>query len=339
MKLGKVLSIFLAAILILSVLPTAFAENEAKTIEVPQIGMTLRIPDAFQNTQGLLSPGGGYEIDDGIFYTEFVYYALSEEEYLDLANRFENDEFTDEDIERLGACVCYPLFLIGIDNSRDFSAINEFFDGEFNPEYAKEVYSENGFSYYCYVDEAQNDAFIGSQEEPYASEYKAVTEAIDELISKSDFYEPVSLYADIIGKTISFETTDTEGNPVTSKDLFGSNKVTMINIWASWCGPCVRELPELQAISERLQEKGCGLIGLLYDGNDLEALETGKQIMADNGVTYPVILPPENVDSLFPMEAYPTTYFVDSEGKILSEPIVGAYVDKYEAAVDALLAE
>ena len=151
MKLRKVLSIFLAAILILSVLPTAFAENESNTIEVPQIGLTLRIPDAFQNTQGLLSPGGGYEIDDGIYYTEFVYYALTEEEYLDLANRFENDEFTDEDYEQLGACVCYPLLLIGIDGSRDFSAINELFDGQFNPEYAKEVYSENGFSYYCYL--------------------------------------------------------------------------------------------------------------------------------------------------------------------------------------------
>ena len=320
MKLKKAISIFLATILLLSVFSTAFAEDDSKTIEVPQIGLTLRIPGVFQNTQGLLSPGGGYEIDDGIYYTEFVYYALSEEEYLDLANKFENDEVTDEDYEKLGACVCYPLLLIGIDDSR-------------------EVYSENGFSYYCYVDEAQNDAFINSQAEPFASEYRSVTEAIDELISKSDFYKPLSLYENIIGKTISFETTDTEGKTVTSKDLFSSSKITMVNIWASWCGPCIRELPELQAISERLQEKRCGLIGLLYDGEDLEALEAGKQLMADNGVTYPVILPPGNIDSLFPLEAFPTTYFVDSGGKILGEPIIGAYVDQYEATVEELLAE
>ena len=339
MKLKKAISIFLATMLMLSLFPTAFGEDDSKTIEVPQIGLTLRIPGVFQNTQGLLSPGGGYEIDDGIYYTEFVYYALSEEEYLDLANKFENDEVTDEDYEKLGACVCYPLLLIGIDDSRDFSAINELFDNQFNPEYAKEVYSENGFSYYCYVDEAQNDAFINSQAEPFANEYRSVTEAIDELISKSDFYKPVSLYENIIGKTISFETTDTEGKTVTSKDLFSSSKITMVNIWASWCGPCIRELPELQAISERLQEKGCGLIGLLYDGDDLEALEAGKQLMADNGVTYPVILPPGNIDSLFPLEAFPTTYFVDSGGKILGEPIIGAYVDQYEATVEELLAE
>ena len=245
---------------------------------------------------------------------------------------------TDEDYEKLGTAVNYPLLLIGIDNSRDFSAINNLFDDQLNPENAKEVYHENGFSYYCYVDSAQNEDFINAQAEPFASEYKAITEAIEELISNSDFYEPVSLYAGIIGKAVSFETTDTDGNSVTSEDLFSSNKITMINIWASWCGPCIRELPELQAISERLKEKNCGVIGLLYDGDGEEALETAKKLMTDNGVSYPVILPPENVDSLFPLEAFPTTYFVDSEGKIVSEPIVGAYVDQYETTVDALLA-
>ena len=339
MKHRTVLSIFLAITLLLSVFPAAFAENNAENeIEIPQIGLTLRLPEAFINTEGLLSPGGGYEVADGIYYTEFVYYALSEEEYLNLANKFEKDEVTDEDYEKLGTAVNYPLLLIGIDNSRDFSAINKLFDDQLNPENAKEVYHENGFSYYCYVDSAQNEDFINAQAEPFASEYKAITEAIEELISNSDFYEPVSLYAGIIGKAVSFETTDTDGNSVTSEDLFSSNKITMINIWASWCGPCIRELPELQAISERLKEKNCGVIGLLYDGDEAEALETAKKLMTDNGVSYPVILPPENVDSLFPLEAFPTTYFVDSEGKIVSEPIVGAYVDQYETTVDTLLA-
>ena len=339
MKHRTVLSIFLAITLLLSVFPAAFAESNAENeIEIPQIGLTLRLPEAFINTEGLLSPGGGYEVSDGIYYTEFVYYALSEEEYLNLANKFEKDEVTDEDYEKLGTAVNYPLLLIGIDNSRDFSAINKLFDDQLNPENAKEVYHENGFSYYCYVDSAQNEDFINAQAEPFASEYKAITEAIEELISNSDFYEPVSLYAGIIGKAVSFETTDTDGNSVTSEDLFSSNKITMINIWASWCGPCIRELPELQAISERLKEKNCGVIGLLYDGDGAEALETAKKLMTDNGVSYPVILPPENVDSLFPLEAFPTTYFVDSEGKIVSEPIVGAYVDQYETTVDALLA-
>ena len=339
MKHKTILSIFLAIILLFSVLPAAFADNNAENeIEIPQIGLTLRLPEAFTNTEGLLSPSGGYEVADGIFYTEFVYYALSEDEYLDLANKFEKDEVTDEDYEKLGTAVNYPLLLIGIDNSRDFSAFNKLFDDQLNPENAKEVYQENGFSYYCYVDSAQNEDFINAQKEPFASEYRAITDAIEELISNSDFYAPVSLYAGIIGKAVSFETTDTEGNSITSEDLFSSNKITMVNIWASWCGPCIRELPELQAISERLKEKNCGVIGLLYDGDGAEALETAKKLMTDNGVSYPVILPPENIDSLFPLEAFPTTYFVDSEGKIVSEPIVGAYVDQYEATVDALLA-
>lgn len=339
MKYRNFLSILLVIILLLSSLSAAFAENNTENeIEIPQIGLTLYLPEAFRNTEGLLSPAGGYEVADGIFYTEFVYYALSEQEYLDLASKFEKDEVTDEDYEKLGSSVSYPLILIGIDKSRDFSDINTLFDDQLNPEYAQEVYQENGFSYYCYVDQAQNEAFINMQAEPYAGEYKAITDAIEELISNSAFYAPVSLYSDVIGKALSFETTDTEGNSIASNDLFSSNKITMVNIWASWCGPCIRELPELQAISERLKERGCSVIGLLYDGDDAAALETAKKLMTDNGVSYLVILPPENVDSLFPLEAFPTTYFVDSDGKIISEPIVGAYVDQYEATVDALLA-
>ena len=93
MKHRTILTISLAIILLFSVLPAAFAENNAENeIEIPQIGLTLRLPEAFTNTEGLLSPGGGYEVADGIYYTEFVYYALSEEEYLNLANKFEKDE-------------------------------------------------------------------------------------------------------------------------------------------------------------------------------------------------------------------------------------------------------
>ena len=59
--------------------------------------------------------------------------------------------------------------------------------------------------------------------------------------------------------------------------------------------------------------------------------------MNDSGVTYPVILAPDNFEDLFPIEAWPTTYFVGRDGTILAAPITGAYVDRYEAALSDLL--
>ena len=66
---------------------------------------------------------------------------------------------------------------------------------------------------------------------------------------------------------ISFETVDLEGNPVTSKELFADHKITMVNIWATWCTHCVRELPELERMSKEWAEQDCQIIGICDDAN------------------------------------------------------------------------
>ena len=181
------------------------------------------------------------------------------------------------------------------------------------------------------------EQYAATLDTPFSEDFAAILSAVDELTEKAEFYKPVSPYDSLIGNKVSFTTTDTDGNPVTSEELFAGNKVTVVNIWASWCGPCIRELPELEEISARLAGQNCGVVGLLYDGDDAAALADAKQTMKDAGVTYPVILPPEKVDVLFPLEAFPTTYFVDSEGCILTEPVIGALVNQYESTVNDLL--
>ena len=336
MKMKRAFSLFLAAVLVLSILPFAFAEDADNEIPVPQAGLTLRLPEAFHVSNGVFYPVGGMEIDDGIYYVEYDYYAMAWDE---LNALYEKEDFTEEDFAKLSAAFNAPFMLLGIDGSRDFSAINELFDDQLAEEYARVVYQEDDLTYYLYEDSELNEAFAAALEEPYAAEYAGIIAAIDEFVANSDFYRPVSMYDSVIGETLSFTTTDTEGNSVTSGDLFGAHRITMVNIWASWCGPCIRELPELEAINSRLAELDCAVVGLLYDGDDPDALKTAKGIMEENGVTYTVILPPENVDSLFPLEAYPTSYFVSSDGRILGEPVVGAYTDRYEEVIQELLAE
>jgi len=136
---------------------------------------------------------------------------------------------------------------------------------------------------------------------------------------------------------IDFTTTDLDGNPVDIKEVFTSNEYTMINIWASWCGPCVNEIPELEEISKDFEEKGCAVVGILLDGDDPYGLSDGKDILRDAGVTYLNLTPPRTLDDIFPTEAVPTSFFIDRSGKIVGEPIVGAWPEGYVQTLDELL--
>ena len=138
-------------------------------------------------------------------------------------------------------------------------------------------------------------------------------------------------------RALSFETTDLAGNAVSSADLFAAHDYTLVNIWASWCGPCVGELPELQKIAAEYAEKNCAVVGILIDSTDPGGVESAQELLSQAGADYPVLCVPENFDSQMSVQAVPTSVIVDSEGKIVSEEIVGADPDGYRAAFDALL--
>ena len=141
----------------------------------------------------------------------------------------------------------------------------------------------------------------------------------------------------MIGKPLAFTTTDIDGNPITSEELFGRHEITMLNLWTSTCHFCIEELPDLEEINGRLAGKDCAIVGLLYDGFDPDAVAAAKEIMESAGVTYTMILPPENADDLFIVDGFPTSFFVNREGVVVGEPVVGKMVDIYEPAIDSLL--
>ena len=143
--------------------------------------------------------------------------------------------------------------------------------------------------------------------------------------------------AKVQAPVFDFETVDVNGAPVKTLDIFKENEITMVNIWASWCGPCVGEIPELEEMNGRLKEKNCAIIGVLTDGDDPQGLKDGLAIMQENGVTYTNIVYTQEMDDLLHVQAVPTTIFVDREGKILGKPILGAAVNQYEPVIDAFL--
>ena len=155
----------------------------------------------------------------------------------------------------------------------------------------------------------------------------------EEIASGYAFTVPFNEYSFMDGKIIRLLVTDLDGNPVSSEEIFAGNRVTMINIWATWCGPCVGELAELQEIHTRFREKDCGIVGLLIDTD----VEEARRLISENGITYPVYLAPEKLFNYIPFEAVPTSLFVDRNGAFLGTKLVGANPELYESALEPLL--
>jgi thiol-disulfide isomerase/thioredoxin len=126
---------------------------------------------------------------------------------------------------------------------------------------------------------------------------------------------------DAVGMDISgFSTTDFDGNPVTG-EIFSQNTLTVVNFWATWCGPCRNELPEFDAASREYEGKVQFLIMDLADGVS-ESMETAVAFVEKNGYSFPVCFD----TSLEGMKAYgisaiPVTVFIDADGNIASQSI------------------
>lgn len=177
--------------------------------------------------------------------------------------------------------------------------------------------------------------------ETSAAQSQASTEAAE--ASETSQAAANSSEASAAYQGISFETTDLDGNAVTAEELFSQHKLTMINLWGTYCGPCIGEMPDLEILSQRLAEKDCAIVGVVVDVAGLEdtaRLETAREIIADTGVTYLNLFPWYTLMEDFPAQFIPTSYFVNSEGQIVGEAAIGARgADDYEALIDELLGD
>ena len=123
---------------------------------------------------------------------------------------------------------------------------------------------------------------------------------------------------------------DLDGNEVRLGDYIEGNKVTVLNFWGTFCGPCVMEMPFLQEISETYKDQGLGVVGLTDDAVDEDGniqddvIEDAHSIIEDNGVEYPILIATPEVLEFCSLSCNPTTFIVDSEGKMLVDPIFGA---------------
>ena len=136
-------------------------------------------------------------------------------------------------------------------------------------------------------------------------------------------------------KVPSFSWKDGTGKVVDFDSFHG--KVTLINFWATWCGPCKRELPDLVSLSREMASRGVKIIGVSTDRGP-NAIDMVRSFVQENGIPYQVVVSNDDMEDAFGNpRAIPTTFLVDTEGKIV-QTIVGMRAkDFFAQAIIALL--
>lgn len=292
--------------------------------------------------------------DPFVAYLTLDYYAIDKEILNELIDHF--DSYSEEmqgDIRQLTTGIRKDLADVVVTDIQDQDAlirmifgelpegvsIQEF--GEFEP-YRYYVVSKPGFDepedYESFTEYDMSPDEVREAYEMLRGDTETVRAAFIGQLQTAELFAPVDPEAGLPGQILSFETTDIDGNVVTSEDLFKDNQITMVNIWGTWCHNCVGEMAELVEMHTRLREKGCGIVGVEWEREPIDTMtDEIRAFLEEQGINYPNVIIPEDNEIFDQVSGFPTTFFVDSEGRILTYPISGARVDQYEVTVDQLL--
>ena len=124
-------------------------------------------------------------------------------------------------------------------------------------------------------------------------------------------------------KFTDFTLPSPEGNPVKLSDIIAKNKYTLIDFWASWCGPCRREMPNVVAAYKEYNKKGFGIVGVSLDSD----AEAWKKAIKDMGMTWDHMSDVKGWGcegaALYGVNSIPATVLVAQDGTIVARNLRG----------------
>ena len=133
---------------------------------------------------------------------------------------------------------------------------------------------------------------------------------------------------DLSAYVVPFDTTDVSGNRITA-EILGQYDLTVINVWATTCGYCVMEIPELEKFYQQKPEN-VNFMAICMDGGYYPKVVA--QMEEQYGITYSNLIPDMVLWNglLADILGTPTTLFLDSKGNLVGDPIIGAPRDLLE---------
>lgn len=139
-----------------------------------------------------------------------------------------------------------------------------------------------------------------------------------------------------------FETKGVDGKDYTEK-VFSDYDLTLVNVFTTWCSPCVNEIPELEKLYEEMKEKGVGVVGVVLDTvsddakQNEDTVKKAGVLQEKTKASYPFLIPDSTMMNgrLNGISAFPETFFVDKEGNIVGETYSGSHtLDEWKEIVE-----
>ena len=139
----------------------------------------------------------------------------------------------------------------------------------------------------------------------------------------------------MIGQTIEdFSVNDIDGKQYSLLDVISKNKYTLVEFWASWCGPCRREIPHMKKVYAKYKSKGFEIFSYSLDDKEKSWIKASEEDGIDWINTSDLLAERSPIVELFAVYGVPRNYLVDSEGKILA---IDLRQEKLEEKVKELL--
>jgi|SRR5450755_218708 peroxiredoxin len=113
-------------------------------------------------------------------------------------------------------------------------------------------------------------------------------------------------------------------------------RVVMVNFWATWCGPCRQEMPQLDRLYQKYKSSGFVLLGVNVDDDAMKAADVAAKL----GVSFPVLLDTDKaVSKLYDLSTMPSTVIIDRDGKVryVHRGYLNGYEENYEKQIRELL--
>lgn len=142
-----------------------------------------------------------------------------------------------------------------------------------------------------------------------------------------------------------FSSKDIDGKTY-DQSVFSGKKVTMLNIWGTFCPPCIQEMPDLGELNKEYAGKGFQIIGVVTDVTDRNSspipsqIKQAKDIIAKTKADYLHLLPSDSLNSaiLYYVQAIPFTIFVDENGNQIGTAYMGRKTKRdWDTIIKALL--
>ncbi len=347
-KFIKTLGIFIAATVLAGCSNTAGDKNNEEqvtetpgsessgNIKIPEAGLVINIPEEYQE-KGLAVTETSNDGDGNMLVGVAWYYKPVTDKLFAEIEKVSDEDFTEEMqqdyLNKMEIHSKYILDIVLVEEQKykETKEITDQMDVIAGWDEAEELGVHNGYMYLAIMQENNTEGMDEKEE----AQYKECLDYIDTIKESVEFTE-IEGKKESGDKMPSFTAKDLEGNTVTDS-IFKEKDLTVVNIWGTFCGPCIGEMPELAEWSKSMPSN-VQLIGLVCDiegENDQEHKDKAAEIMEKAGADFTNIIPGSEFAGLLGgVTGVPTTIFVDKEGNITGKPVVGANVAAYKKFVE-----